>query len=294
MSLIFATSIVYMSPNDEQESDRLDLYHHIALLQLKGEPHLTPLGEDFAGRVLDLGAGTGRVDFHFWPVLDCFHVFRWLTDRAGIWAMDMADRYPGATVIGVDLSPTQEKSVPPNCQFEVDDIEEPWTFQRPFDYIHSRWLAGAIRDWPRLVQQCYDHVAPGGWVEFKDWDYRARMPNGSLDLPDNHVKQWHDLMGELAEKSGATAKPVVGLKDLVIAKGFVNVRETVFQTPVGDWPKDPALKEIGRFNRLGIEEGLDAISLRLLTQLAGWSVLEAQALNANFRRQIREFPVYHN
>lgn len=48
--------------------------------------------------------------------------------------------------------------VPPNVRFEVDDVEADWTYHQPFDYIHCRCLGGAIRDWPRLVRQCYEYV----------------------------------------------------------------------------------------------------------------------------------------
>ena len=52
----------------------------IALL-LSGELHLAPL--EHPKRILDIGTGTG------------------------IWAIEMADRFPNAIVIGTDLSPTQ-------------------------------------------------------------------------------------------------------------------------------------------------------------------------------------------
>lgn len=48
--------------------------------------------------------------------------------------------------------------VPSNVRFEVDDVEAEWTYHKPFDYIHCRFLGGAIRDWPRLVRQCYEYV----------------------------------------------------------------------------------------------------------------------------------------
>ncbi|TQB71013.1 hypothetical protein MPDQ_007934 [Monascus purpureus] len=59
-------------------------------------------------------------------------------------------------VIGNDLSPMQPKMVPPNVQFEVDDIESQRAFKSPFDYIHARFLASSIKDWPRLFKQTFD------------------------------------------------------------------------------------------------------------------------------------------
>jgi hypothetical protein len=45
--------------------------------------------------------------------------------------------------------------VPPNLQFEIDDLEKEWTFSRKFDYIYCQLMIGAIQDWPRLFNQSF-------------------------------------------------------------------------------------------------------------------------------------------
>ena len=72
----------YMIPNDEVENDRLDFQHAMFQLTLGGKLHLAPIPSDVQN-VLDVGTGTG------------------------IWAIDFADEYPSASVIGTDLSPIQ-------------------------------------------------------------------------------------------------------------------------------------------------------------------------------------------
>ena len=48
------------------------------------------------------------------------------------------------------------RRVPPNCRFELDDIEQEWAWrENSFDFIFARDLILAIRDWPRLVDQIY-------------------------------------------------------------------------------------------------------------------------------------------
>lgn len=47
------------------------------------------------------------------------------------------------------------RSVPPNVEFFVDDLEEDWAFADDFDFIYARMLNGSIRDWPRFARQAY-------------------------------------------------------------------------------------------------------------------------------------------
>jgi len=45
--------------------------------------------------------------------------------------------------------------VPPNVQFEIDDLEEPWTFSFNYDYIHASMMTGAFRDWANFYRQAF-------------------------------------------------------------------------------------------------------------------------------------------
>ena len=61
---------------------------------------------------------------------------------------DFADEYPSSEVIGVDLSPIQPASVPPNCRFVVDDVNEAWQYpDNKFDLIHIRAMTGSVSNW---------------------------------------------------------------------------------------------------------------------------------------------------
>lgn len=50
---------------------------------------------------------------------------------------------------------TERCSVPPNVQFQIDDLEESWTFSFNFDYIHVLMMTGAFRDWPAFYRQAF-------------------------------------------------------------------------------------------------------------------------------------------
>lgn len=47
-------------------------------------------------------------------------------------------------------------SVPPNVKFEIDDLEDEWTYSLPFDYIHSRVMTSSIGDWSVYLRKCYE------------------------------------------------------------------------------------------------------------------------------------------
>lgn len=65
----------------------------------------------------------------------------------------VADQYPSAEVIGVDLSPIQPSWVPPNLRFLVDDFEDEWLNGDNFDLVHMRSTIQVIKDLPRLLRR---------------------------------------------------------------------------------------------------------------------------------------------
>lgn len=247
----------YLLPNDEEENERLDIFHHLMGIVNGGRLHRAPIISP--QRVLDIGTGTG------------------------IWAIQMGDDYPSAEVLGIDLSPIQPTLVPPNVHFQIDDIEENWTFNRPFDLIHCRYMPACIADFPRLLRQAYEHTKPGGWIEFEDWDLNVYSDDGTLTT-DHAFKRLHTLFQEACGVMGRVGSPGQHLKGWIEAAGFVNVTDTIIKLPFGTWPKDRGLKEIGAWNRLQIEQGLDAFAKAPLTRALGWSIEAVQVFLVDIRQ----------
>jgi len=242
-----------MLPNDETAQDNLDLHHHIYLLLLNGNLSLAPLKPDMQ-RVLDLGTGTG------------------------IWAIDCADTYPSAEVIGADLSPIQPSWVPPNCTFEVDDIENEWVWQKNhFDFIHSRNLTQSIRDWPRYVSQMYEHTKPGGYVELIEIEPTLKCDDGSVP-PKAAVFRYYELFAEAAKKNSLPQPTGDDLKKLLEEAGFVDIELRTIKQPVGTWAKDERLKDIGRFFLIFMEKAFHTYALALFTRTLGMSADDANKL----------------
>ncbi|KHN94348.1 uncharacterized protein MAM_07777 [Metarhizium album ARSEF 1941] len=250
----------YLLPNDLEEQDRLDMTHHVFRLTLDGELCVTKL--DHPQEILDIGTGTG------------------------MWAIEMGDLYPSADIVGTDLSPIQAEWVPPNVRFEIDDASLEWTFPlQHFDFIHARTLAGAIRDWPALLGRCFKHLKPGGKVEISEGRADFFCDDGSL-AEDTATHRWLSEFRRLAAPLGFDIAPQ--LPDMLRDAGFADVAYAQKVVPLGTWPKNPALKEIGRWFRVQfLDMALEAYSLALFTRLGGWSNDEAQVLFAMVRNELK-------
>ncbi|KAI5782973.1 S-adenosyl-L-methionine-dependent methyltransferase [Pyronema domesticum] len=202
---------------------------------MNGRLHLAPIDTSNPQRILDLGTGTG------------------------IWAIDIADSYPSAEVIGVDLSPIQPQWVPPNCRFEVDDIELPWTYQaNSFDFIHSRNLEDCIKDWPSLMSSIYRCLSPGGYFELVETTPDALCDDRTLPS-DCSLRKALDYYQEGMKSAGRGnfVTPTI-LRERLEAAGFESVQVVTVKQPIGSWPKERRLKRIGALARLVYTAGLEA------------------------------------
>lgn len=254
----------YNFPNDDAEQEREDMKHAM-IVNLCQALHFAPV--EHPQNVLDMGTGTG------------------------IWAIEMGDQYPSSAILGVDLSPIQPAWVPPNVKFMVDDIESPWLHpQNHFDLIHSRHIVMAIKDWPNLLRNAYDHLKPGGWLELQEVHHFPQASSDTeLDLMEPLVKFWANVSAGLGAL-GVDFTKTQQLAQLVRDAGFVNVTERIFHIPIGTWPKNKTLKICGLWWKTILMDGLSPIALGPFTRGLGWTRDEVEAFLVNVRKSLKETP----
>lgn len=74
---------------------------------------------------------------------------------------------------------------------------------------------------------------------------------------------------------------------LLQSAGFVNIEAHQEPTPIGTWPKDKRLKEIGLYFRTQfIEAAVDGYTLALFTRFGSWTEVEPKVLIAHVRNEI--------
>lgn len=212
---------------------------------------------------------------------------------------DVADEYPGAAVIGFDISAVQPSWIPPNCSFQIDDAQLDWTFKPDyFDLVHIRYLYGGIDDWAKLYRQAFTHTKPGGWFQNVEIDLETRSENSQIPEKDAELfKRWRDLFWNAGDKIGRTFKIARDGQMEKLAKevGFVDVVHKQWKVPIGGWPKDPKLKSIGLYNGLFIDQSLDGSAVFPIGEILGWTQEEVTVLVAQMRKAIhdpRTLPFY--
>jgi len=208
----------------------------------------------------------------------------------GIWAIDFADEHPESKIVGTDLSPIQPSWVPPNLEFVVDDAEEPWTFPQKFDFIHERMMVGSFLSWESFLANAFRALKPGGYVELQD--VHTLNCDDSGDFPNTALYKWWDLVRQAFAASGRHMLAAVKSKDLMIKAGFEDVQEHVFKWPIGTWPKDRAMREIGLWSRENTVEALEGLAIGPLTRHLGWSADEVKILCAKARADIKNSAIH--
>ncbi|OAP54984.1 hypothetical protein AYL99_10684 [Fonsecaea erecta] len=263
----------YVMPNDEAERDRMDIHYHSLRYAMRDKLFYAPI--EHPTSVFDVGTGTG------------------------IWAMDVADAYPGAQVLGIDLSPIQPNWVAPNLSFQVFDLEEPWDMPGRFDLVHSREMNGfSIKNWPKFFEQAFASLRPGGWVECQEFDLDITSDDNTIPA-NSAVIRWQNLWEQGVQRGGMTGRCYpLQMAEQMREVGFINVQILPFKMPIGPWAKDPMLRQSGLCTLVGLLDGVFGLSVRVYTQHLGWSVEELEALLVQVRQEWRSkrihsyFPIY--
>lgn len=162
-----------------------------------------------------------------------------------------------------------------------------------------------MKDYQRLFRQAYENLKPGGWFEVADATVGVFCDDESIERAPN-LLEWRDRLIEASGKFGKQMGVSPRYKHWMINAGFTEVTEEVYkvsfyplsiplaivtqiiphQVPYSPWPKDPKLKELGRYQQVLMLEALEAYSFALFTRVLGWTSAQIQLLLVGVRREL--------
>ncbi|GAB1194338.1 hypothetical protein APSETT444_003582 [Aspergillus pseudonomiae] len=160
-------------------------------------------------------------------------------------------------------------------------------FAEPFDFIHARELEGCIGDDVKFFKQAFKHLAPGGYFEMQAVTSPFLSDDESLAKAPN-AKQWMDNLVKGLRKFGKPVDNVGGWKEKLNDAGFVDLHQEIRKLPIGPWPKDPKLKEIGKYQGVQELQVIDSYTPAIFSRVLGWSREEIQVLIAKVKRDPAE------
>ncbi|KAG9242656.1 S-adenosyl-L-methionine-dependent methyltransferase [Calycina marina] len=271
----------YLIPNDEAEMDRLDLQHQLWLYTLHNQLFTAPI--ESPKNILDFGTGTG------------------------IWAIEVASQYPSSRVLGTDLSPIQpnlqvvpsmthpwlvlmQTSVPPNCQFEVDDFDDEWNYSQTFDLIHGRTMVTCFKDPLAVITSAFNALSPGGYLELQDMVIPLRCIDDSID--GTRIEEWANRTLAASRAMGLCWQKSQYYSQYFEQAGFVDVVEQHFQWPINRWAKGAHMKVLGSWFMEDMSRALYSVSVAALTRGAGMSRAEVNELVDGARRELHDNSIH--
>ncbi|KAG6328551.1 hypothetical protein ID866_10538, partial [Astraeus odoratus] len=262
---------IYPLPTDEDEVKRSELHHKMLQFLFDGKNYVGPVKEILTPkegqeryRVLDLGTG------------------------GGFWAIDLADEFPTAEVIGVDLAPVQPREVPENCTFELCDLDQvylPYPSGH-FDVIHARFMHTGILNYPRFLNEIARMLRPGGLVILIEPDHSEPIADGKTATELTRSGQpsgmrgwfalWEAYRQCLRDKGIDMTVPPRLSSLLEGTRAFDRIVTQEGNIPVGFWPKDPLALSIGQLAWMDYDIMLPALKPLFLS--AGMKEWEAKKL----------------
>ncbi|TGJ81717.1 hypothetical protein E0Z10_g7052 [Xylaria hypoxylon] len=270
----------YPIPNDEREQNREDMLHAMMLEATNGQLFFAPIS-NHPLKILDMGTGTG------------------------IWAIEIADKYPSAEVVGVGASCAPKTiaviltrtlltcgvgGIPSNCKFLIDDVEDTWENGRDWDFIHARNMIPILRDPVKLLKNAYENMRPGAWIELQDVDGMVHCDDGTLP-PDWPILVFTNIMVEAFAKFGTKSHAAVFGGQYLVESGFVNIQHHTIKLPYGTWPRDRTMRLIGLYYRTAAEQFLPAMGALQMPSM-GWQPEEIEAFFASCRNAMRDPDVH--
>jgi hypothetical protein len=135
------------------------------------------------------------------------------------------------------------------------------------------------------------HVKPGGWVEWHEKHPLFLSDDNSLP-EESALATWGKTFFEASEKFGTSASSPRHLKAWMEDAGFIDVEEHILKLPIGLWPKNKRLKNVGLFEMVNMTEGVGSLSMMLFTRALKWTPEQVELFLVNVRKDAKDKSIH--
>jgi ubiquinone/menaquinone biosynthesis C-methylase UbiE len=202
------TDFPYILPWNMEEVSRQDFQHYLLRQAMSGN-YCAPLKRP--KNILDVGCGTGR------------------------WAQEMAQAFPDANVIGLDIFDppveTNASTKPSNYQFVMADVLKGLPFSPyQFDFVHQRSLNCVIPTprWLQVVNELVRVTRPGGIIELVEPDSFFQNAGPAC----TQIQKW---IVKACQKCGIDPTEGAQIGTYLQVSGLINVTTETITLPIGQW-----------------------------------------------------------
>ena len=135
-------------------------------------------------------------------------------------------------------------------------------------------------------------LKPGGFVELQETHITgAFSEDGTIDA--TVIQKYSGALAEASIKIGRRMDIAPELLSITKKAGFITSSQAIIKSPMGIWPKNRRLKEMGAVGReIFNVGGAESYGLALMTRVLGWSVEEAKALCDQFKKDINNVKIH--
>jgi trans-aconitate 2-methyltransferase len=161
----------------------------------------------------------------------------------------LAERWPGATTVGIDSSPdmlAKARKEAPAIAFEQADIAH-WSPPRPANLLFSNATLHWLDDHAGLLPRLASHLAPGGVLAIQ-MPSNSTSPSHLLIEEAAQAGPWHAKLAQLRPVYRSMEAPDAYYRMLAPLMREIDIWETTYlhvlegENPVAEWTKGTALR----------------------------------------------------
>jgi len=151
-------------------------------------------------------------------------------------------------------------------------------------------MFSAFKDPLAVFKKAYDTLAPGGWLEMQEIYFKPHSIDGTHE--GTALQSWNNTLIEGAKKIGYDWWCPPNYRQWFIDAGFEGVVERQYQWPSNTWPRGKKNKTLGLWMLANALDGLNAVSMAIMTRVLGMSPEAVELALVDVRRDVKDKSIH--